>query len=122
MAAYIDLKLVRAGMVEDPAEYRWNSYGEAIGGGNKGNGKNAREGLVRACIGHKGAGFEVERWREVSRIYRRLIGSQEFVNEAFAGARERFSAKRKDGARKMRGAAAAASRLFTARDLRVGVE
>ncbi len=42
MAAYIDLNPVRAGMVEDPAEYRWSSYGEAIGGGTKGNGKKAR--------------------------------------------------------------------------------
>jgi len=48
MAAYIDLNPVRAAMVADPAEYRWSSYGEAIGGGKKGNGKKAREGLVRA--------------------------------------------------------------------------
>jgi hypothetical protein len=39
MAAYIDLNPVRAGMVSDPAEYRWSSYGEAVGGGPKGNGK-----------------------------------------------------------------------------------
>jgi hypothetical protein len=57
MAAYIDLNPVRAGMVEDPADYRWSSYGEAIGGGNKGNGRKAREGLVRACLSHRGAGF-----------------------------------------------------------------
>jgi putative transposase len=31
-----------------------------------------------------------------------VIGSKEFVNEAFAGARERFGPKRKDGARKLR--------------------
>ncbi|MEX1115568.1 MAG: transposase, partial [Akkermansiaceae bacterium] len=48
MAAYIDLNPVRAGMVSDPADYRWSSYGEAVGGGTKGNGKKAREGLVRA--------------------------------------------------------------------------
>ena len=39
MAAYIDLNPVRAGMVKDPADYRWSSYGEAVGGGRKGNGK-----------------------------------------------------------------------------------
>jgi hypothetical protein len=61
MAAYIDLNPVSAGMVTDPAEYRWSSYGEAVGGGNKGNGKKAREGLVRACMSHKGAGFEAEK-------------------------------------------------------------
>jgi hypothetical protein len=74
MAAYIDLNPVRAGMVEDPADYRWSSYGEAIGGGPKGNGKMAREGLVRACLSHEGAGFEAEKWQEVSRSYRRLMG------------------------------------------------
>ena len=35
MAAYIDLNPVRAGMVADPAGYRWSSYGEAVGGGTK---------------------------------------------------------------------------------------
>ncbi len=181
MAAYIDLNPVRAGMVADPANYRWSSYGEAVGGGAKGNGKKAREGLVRACMAHQGAGFEAERWQEVSRVYRRtlglalarksgravmekgkvrsqpntaeametedngtglpdlalakmlrcrvryftdgaVIGSKEFVNEAFANARDRFSAKRKDGARKFRGdAAAAAGVLWGIRDLRKGI-
>lgn len=74
MAAYIDLNPVRAGMVSDPAAYRWSSYGEAVGGGNKGNGKKAREGLVRACMSHHGGGFEAEKWKEVSRIYRRAMG------------------------------------------------
>jgi REP element-mobilizing transposase RayT len=181
MAAYIDLNPVRAGMVSDPAEYRWSSYGEAVGGGPKGNGKKAREGLVRACMSHQGAGFEADRWKEISRVYRRamglalgrksgnanvekgvvrpqmntaealeakengtvlpdlgmatmlrfrvryftdgaVIGSKAFVNEAFAGARERFSPRRKDGARKLRGSARpAADLLWSARDLRLRV-
>ena len=184
MAAYIDLNPVRAGMVAEPAEYRWSSYGEAVGGGPKGNGKKARAGLVRACMSHHGAGFEAEKWKEVSRVYRRLlglalqrkrgkavvekdavraqmneaealaadeaeeagglksalqlaamlrrrvryftdgavIGSKVFVNEAFASARERFSERRKDGARRLRGnGAAAAGVLWSARDLRVRV-
>jgi putative transposase len=187
MAAYIDLNPVRAGLAKDPADYRWSSYGEAMGGSNKGNGKKAREGLVRAYFCDEGemTGAELEeKWKEVSRVYRRLmglalgkkagradvskaekgigqttkntaellesedyetvlkdlgmakmllcrvryfadgavIGSREFVNEAFAGARERFGPKRKDGARKMRGSGAAANRtLWSLRDLRVGV-
>ena len=184
MAAYIDLNPVRAGMVKDPADYRWSSYGEAVGGGKKGNGKKAREGLVRAHFSDQGVGFEAEKWLEVSRRYRRLmglslgrkpgradmagggnragqntmntaemleskangtilkdlgiakmlhcrvryftdgavIGSKEFVNEAFAQARERFSTKRKDGARTMRGSGSGAKGLlWSARDLRVGV-
>ena len=32
MAAYIDLNPVRAGMVEDPADYRWSGYAEAMAG------------------------------------------------------------------------------------------
>jgi REP element-mobilizing transposase RayT len=74
MAAYIDLNPVRAGMDSDPAGYRWSSYGEAVGGGPKGNGKKAREGLVRACMSDSGVGFEAEWWQEVSRIYRRTMG------------------------------------------------
>ena len=74
MAAYIDLNPVRAGMVSDPADYRWSGYGEAVGGGNQGNGKKAREGLVRACMSHHGAGFESEKWKDVSRVYRRAMG------------------------------------------------
>ncbi|MFT6179598.1 MAG: hypothetical protein ACJA1W_001947, partial [Akkermansiaceae bacterium] len=31
MAAYIDLNPVRAGICKDPADYRWCSYGEAVG-------------------------------------------------------------------------------------------
>jgi hypothetical protein len=184
MSAYIDLNPVRAGMVADPAEYRWSSYGEAVGGGAKGNGKKAREGLVRAYFCDQGVGFEAEQWREVSRLYRRLmglalgrksgrakvnpqrksqvrskttpsameaqeadengtvlpdlklaamlrcrvryftdgavIGSKAFVNEVFAAARERFTEKRKDGARRMKGnGKAAAGLLWSARDLRV---
>ena len=183
MAAYIDLNPVRAGIVKDPADYRWSSYGEAIGGGNKGNGKKAREGLVRACMSHRGAGFEAGKWQDAARIYRQLlglalqrksgradltaarhtlkakvkgqlntaaqdnstvlpelgmtamlrcriryfsdgavIGCKAFVNEAFTASRGRFSARRKDGARRMKGSAApAANTLWTARDLRVGV-
>ena len=32
MAAYIDLNPVRAGMVEDPKDYRWSGYGAAMAG------------------------------------------------------------------------------------------
>ncbi len=34
VAAYIDLNAVRAGLVEDPKDYRFCGYGEAIGGGS----------------------------------------------------------------------------------------
>ena len=73
IAAYIDLNPVRAGIVEDPAHYRWSSYGEAIGGGPKGNGKKAREGLVRACLSHQGTGFDSAKWADASTIYRQIM-------------------------------------------------
>jgi len=48
-----------------------------------------------------------------------VIGGREFVNEVFRGQRERFGAKRKTGARKLRGAGgAAAGIIWSARDLR----
>jgi putative transposase len=192
MAAYIDLNPVRAGIVADPADYRWSSYGEAVGGGAKGNGKKAREGLVRAMRAHKGVAADAAHWKgDVASEYRKIllagagerveerveqsgamkritrrkglskeqldaekqrlleaqekrmgelpfgrmlrcrvryftdgavIGSREFVNEAFAGARERFGQKRKDGARSMRGSGKpAAGLLWSVRDLRVEI-
>ena len=42
IAAYIDLNPVRAGMVSDPADYRWSGYAEAMVGKAR-----ARRGLVR---------------------------------------------------------------------------
>jgi hypothetical protein len=196
IAAYIDLNPVRAGMVSDPADYRWSGYGEAIGGGMKGNGKKSRMGLILAVKNPESRDqIALESWKDVSRIYRRamglalenskfktqnstllrqgyegqdkrktsmdmneaeylesatkdrrddvlpdlgmagmlskrvryftdgaVIGSKAFVNEAFDEARQRFTERRKDGARRMRGSGAAAKGvLWSMRDLRVGV-
>ncbi|MCX6878447.1 MAG: transposase [Verrucomicrobia bacterium] len=74
MAAYIDLNPVRAGMVMDPADYRWSSYGEAMGGGPGGNGKKARAGLVRALMAHQGYAADARHWTgKVSKDYRMLL-------------------------------------------------
>ena len=74
IAAYIDLNPVRAGMVKDPADYRWSSYGEAIGGGAKGDGKKARAGLVRALRAHTGCGADATLWtQDVAREYRLIL-------------------------------------------------
>jgi hypothetical protein len=188
MAAYIDLNPVRAGMVEDPALYRWSSYGEAMGGGAKGSGAKARAGLVRAIMAHKGYAADARHWAgAVSKEYRMIllaegieklreevdaegklqvkvlrkgmsrevaekekrrlerrrdlqmrqmlryrvryftdgvaIGSRGFVDGVFKACRERFGARRTSGARRMRGAgAAAAGVIWSARDLKVRVE
>ncbi|MCF7733942.1 MAG: transposase [Akkermansiaceae bacterium] len=187
MAAYIDLNPVRAGMVEDPALYRWSSYGEAMGGGAVGNGAKARAGLVRAIMAHKGYAADARHWagavskeyrmillaegmeklreevdaegklqvkvvrrgmkkevsaEEMARLERRrdlqmrqmlryrvryfsdglVIGSRGFVDGVFKACRERFSARRTSGARKLRGAGApAAGVIWSARDLKVGI-
>ncbi|MDA7881153.1 transposase [Akkermansiaceae bacterium] len=169
MAAYIDLNPVRAGMVEDPADYRWSSYGEAVGGGR--GAKKAQEGLVRAMYSfgdreaserswaQGGAGKEYRRIliaagmeqgeershsggkqrvvarkgmdrekakRELERLSKdgtrdlkiskvigcrvryfsdgAVIGSRAFVDSVFNQSRDLFGPKRKDGARKPRGA------------------
>ena len=74
ISAYIDLNPVRAGMVKDPADYRWSSYGEATGGRSKGNGKTARAGLVRALRAHQGSGADASLWAGgVAREYRKLL-------------------------------------------------
>jgi REP element-mobilizing transposase RayT len=74
LAAYIDLNPVRAGMVSDPAEYRWSSYGEAMGGGPRGNGKKARAGLVRAIMAHKDYAADARQWAgNVSKQYRMML-------------------------------------------------
>ncbi len=76
VAAYIDLNPVRAGVVVDPAEYRWSGYGEAAGGGAKGNGKRSREGLVRAWMAHKGWDADASFWggkENIHAAYRALL-------------------------------------------------
>jgi hypothetical protein len=201
MAAYIDLNPVRAGMVKDPAEYRWSSYGEAMGATGR-SGASAKAGLVRAVMADKGWEADARHWAgRVSREYRMLlleegmertrevvnpagervtevvrkgmrreqgpgdpnegleqivpatedleqvvpatgdvalrqllrwkvryftdgavIGSRAFVDGLFTQCRERFGAKRKSGARKMRGnGLAATGLLWSARDLRKDV-
>lgn len=70
MAAYIDLNPVRAGICEDPADYRWSGYAEAVAGGKK-----ARAGLVRALkLSHQHEGT-ARAWAQggMSREYRTLL-------------------------------------------------
>ncbi|MEJ6643610.1 MAG: transposase, partial [Akkermansiaceae bacterium] len=73
MAAYIDLNPVRAGMVEDPADYRWSSYGEAVGGGR--GAKKAQEGLVRAMYSFGSREASGRSWSQggVGKEYRKIL-------------------------------------------------
>jgi REP element-mobilizing transposase RayT len=88
MAAYIDLNPVRAGMVKDPADYRWSSYGAAMGGN-----KAARSGLqtvVSTIVrgGPEDGNGEPKpangvRWLEQYRVW--LFGSAEEIADPKTG-------------------------------------
>lgn len=69
VAAYIDLNPVRAGIVKDPAAYRWSGYGEACGGSIL-----ARQGI---CAVH-GSGSEgcMPSWEDAAAFHRALIYTQ----------------------------------------------
>jgi putative transposase len=153
VGAYIDLNAVRAGIVEDPKDYRFCGYGETIGKGKPegyrllqrlakmGFGaellaRNANEQMVDAAarlyrlhmfelatdgrVSEKGRVLPKETfWRvnaEGGNLSRgqllrcrirymtegAIIGSQDFIENWFAGVREKFG-KRRTGARPMRG-------------------
>lgn len=61
VAAYIDLNPVRAGLVSDPADYRYCGYAEAMGGHSL-----ARRG-ISSLFGHRGA------WASNVSIYRIVL-------------------------------------------------
>jgi len=73
MAAYIDLNPVRAGICVEPEDYRWSSYGEAIGAGR--GAAKARSGLVRALHAHDGREGSSRAWAQggVAKEYRRIL-------------------------------------------------
>jgi hypothetical protein len=62
VAAYIDLNPVRAGLVKDPASYRWSGYGQAVRGKAE-----ARCGLSAVY------GFARNEWKRIGAFYRELL-------------------------------------------------
>ena len=70
VSAYIDLNPVRAGIVEDPKDYRWCGYAAAVAGD-----KEARRGVAKATGCGAGGGQLKSRWRwkTVSSDYRRFL-------------------------------------------------
>jgi hypothetical protein len=181
MAAYLDLNPVRAGICEDPKDYRWSNYGAAVGGERQAQaavewlaGLDPQGGELPAGGRAADAGEALRRWRchlfgvpqdaaqaageaskgEAAQVWRRrvprdkalevlaaggrleradylrcrvryftdgaVLGGREFVERVFQGARWRFGAARKSGARPLRGLASAGppERLYGMRDLR----
>ena len=155
MAAYIDLNPLRAGLVKDPADYRWSGYGEAAAGQKAGmSGLNRlaenlrREGVAmeggllawyrEQLMGREarrngaqgpeqgekvpahdgGAGRERDAAGSAGKasplgdsLRRRVryftdgaaLGSREFINAVFEARRGWFSARRRTGARTLKG-------------------
>ncbi|NJL19060.1 MAG: transposase [Bdellovibrionaceae bacterium] len=68
VAAYIDLNPVRAGIVADPADYRWCGYAEAMAGVSE-----AREGLASVVFAQD---HGLDSWRRVMARYRALLGAE----------------------------------------------
>jgi REP element-mobilizing transposase RayT len=147
MAAYIDLNAVRAGIRTEPAEYRFCGYGEAVAGNREARaGLIALCRRFGPCPGWTEASRHYRhvlrqpehptakpRARETDELSREqalrirvryltdgvVLGSRRFVDEVFEQCRSRFSPRRADGARQMKGADW--GRLFVIRDLRSNV-
>jgi putative transposase len=161
MAAYIDLNPVRAGLVEDPKDYRWSGYGEAMGGSRRAqrglskvtqkpvdgweasggaesyrcllfsNGVEIKDaqnaGVVRQGVSAEEARAVLKEGGKLSAkelIQLRVryfsdglvLGSREFVESMFEEHREKFTSRRKNGARKI---AEESGGLFALRKLQV---
>lgn len=64
VAAYIDLNPIRAGMVSDPKDYLFSSYGEACAGGTL-----ARAGICRLYQSNK----KLPKWKDIASEYRQRL-------------------------------------------------
>ena len=71
MSAYIDLNAVRAGLVEDPKDYRFCGYGEAVAGN-----KDARKGML---ILYDILGYS-DTWSKGNKYYRQHVFMQSNVH------------------------------------------
>jgi putative transposase len=73
LAAYIDLNPVRAGLCDDPKDYRFSSYAEAVA--KEGMARDGLKSVFRVESGEAIAvnGFTMERWDKVQARYRLLM-------------------------------------------------
>ncbi|NCD32223.1 MAG: transposase [Spartobacteria bacterium] len=129
VAAYIEMNPVRAGMVSDPADYRFCGFGDAVGGS-----QTARAGMIEVMV-QKGVAFGVDVCRdeagmlanyyEAILLYRQskagvfpapqllkrcryfsdgqVVGNKDFVEAFFAKHRDYFGPRRRAGGRKVKG-------------------
>jgi putative transposase len=84
VAAYIDLNPVRAGLCQDPKDYRWCGYAEAVGGRAE-----AQRGLMAVWKGRGISAGQPENWGSVRRAYRAMLaekrGPREYSLQIFRG-------------------------------------
>jgi len=78
MAAYIDLNPVRAGIVEDPVDFPWSGYANAVGGD-----ADSRAGLRH--IMREPLATESPDWRKASGRYRVWLHERGIVKRDAAG-------------------------------------
>ena len=120
MAAYIDLNAVRAGLMEDPKDYRFCGYGEGAGDWRRVSRAYRQILYVRGEKTGKRHGISPRKVRQVVERGGRLspaelmqcrvrylsdgavLGTRSFVEEIFEKHREQFGLKRKSGARPMK--------------------
>ncbi len=95
MAAYVDLNPVRAGIVKDPADYRWSGYAEAVVGR-----KRARLGLKKVVMGvlaserpGETVSQEIRRLLDRYRIYLFENGAERKTGPDGTGARRGMGAR-----------------------------
>ena len=74
VAAYIDLNPLRAGMVNDPKDYRWCGYAEAVAGK-----KEAQLGLLSVMQGVEKVVPNVELLGELSQNWKQVMGNYRMV-------------------------------------------
>lgn len=91
MAAYIDLNPVRAGLVDDPARYRWSGYGEAMAGR-----RGAKEGLRRVARGLTGVEETLSAALKVYRVFLYTEGDEELESVDEEGRSLRGALKRQE--------------------------
>ena len=87
MANYIDLNPVRAGIVEDPRNYRFCGYAEAVAGS-----RELRRGLARALD----EVYTGKNWRSLAKKYRKqlhAVGEEKGLDERGQPIRKGFSAE-----------------------------
>ena len=89
VAAYIDLNPFRAGLVNDPAEYRWCGYGEAVAGNQR-----ARCGLLIPVEAVLGGSVGVNQVMAEYRKHLFLSGEAEQVSEDGKVQRRGFGCER----------------------------